>query len=58
MEFRNFSKLSANPFGGLYKTLINEFQFLLHKSSIEIDSILVLIILRSGRDLKFMESFM
>ena len=38
MQFRNFSKGSVNPFGGLYKTLINVFQFFLHKSSIEIDS--------------------
>ena len=40
------------------KTLINEFRFLLRKSSVEIDSILVLLILRSGRGLEFMESFM
>ena len=58
MQFRNFSKGSVNPFGGLYKTLINVFSIFLHKSSIEIDSTSVLLILRSGRGLKFMESFL
>ena len=58
MQYRNFSKGSVNPFGGLYKTLINVFRFLLHKSPIETVSTLVLLILRrSGRGLKFMESF-
>ena len=58
MQFRNFSKGSDNPFGGLYKTLINVFRFFLHKSSIEIDSTSVLLVLRSGQGLKFLESFM
>ena len=47
---------SVNPFGGLYKTLINVFRLFLQKSSIEIDSTSVLLILRSDRGLKFMES--
>ena len=54
MQFRNISKGSDNPFGGLYKTLINVFWFFLHKSSIEIDSTYcstVLLMLRSGRGL-------
>ena len=55
-DFFALTKGSANPFAGLRKALINVFWFLLHKSSIEIDSTSVLLILRSSRGLKFMES--
>ena len=51
MSFKNFLNGSANPFGGLYKTLIKVFLFLSHQSSIESDFTSMLFILRSGRSL-------
>ena len=55
ISFKNLSSGSSSPFGGLYNTLIKVFFFFLHKSSIESDSTSKLLILKSGRSLKFSE---
>ena len=57
-EIQKLFQRSVNPFGGLYKKHKLMFRLFLPKSSIEIDSTLVLLILRPGQGLKSVESFM